>query len=207
MRDILEQILPQFLKNNDRVLICCPRESELTRLIADAVSTHRAIPTCWEGDCRWSRLLRLAFTGKHRVIAGPPHLLLGLCKLSKHRGTPLYIRNAILTEGCPAWVRESIERGLDCRTWFLSEIDEYAQEQQDMNMLQRHLLHWSSVLDCRLVRGSYGLEIQAVIFPGIKLPEFPTCAKLDLQPWEPERHVPFYLAYDLKNPGIYPENH
>lgn len=207
MRELLDRTLPQFLKNNDRVLICCSRESELGRQLATAVSDHRGVPAFWEEDARWSSLLRMGFTGRYRVIAGPPHLLLGLSKLSKHRRTPLYIRNAILTEGCPAWVRESIERGLDCKIWSLSETDEYALSQTDLNQLQRHLLHWSSVLDCRLVRGSYGLEIQAVVFPGKKLPEFPTCAKLDIQPWDPERHVPFYLAYDLKNPTIYRESH
>lgn len=207
MREKLNSTLCQFLKTKDRVLICCPRESEMGMLLADSVSAHRGVTAFWDGDLRWSSLLRLCFTERYRVIAGPPHLLLGLSKLSKQRRTPLYIRNAILTEGCPTWVRESIERGLDCRTWAISDAAEYALAQPEMNQLQRHLLHWSSVLDCRLIRGSYGLEIQVVAFPGIKLPEFPTCAKLDIQPWDPERHVPFYLAYDLKNPAIYRENH
>lgn len=206
MEERIEQAISQFLKNNQRVLICCGPESEPGSGIAASAARHGGVGVFWE-DIRWGSLLREAFVARHSAIAGPPQLLLGLSKLSKQRGTPLFIRDAILTESCAGWVRESIERGLDCRTWVISEGDGCVGLPTDLQQLQNHLLHWSSVLDCRLVKGSYGLEIQAVVFPGKKLPKFPSCAKLDVQPWDSERHIPFYLAYDPKNPGIYMENH
>lgn len=205
MREKLDQCLSKFLKSKERVLICCGSGSG--RILAECVAARGGIPAFWGEDLRWSTLLRLAFVDRYKVVAGPPQLILGLSKLSKQRGTPLYIRNAILTEECPDWVRESIEGSLDCRTWSVSAGEILPETAPDLLALNNDLLHWSSVLDCRLVKGTYGLEMQIVSFPGKKLPDFPTCAKLDIQPWDPERHIPFYLAYDPKNPGIYLNNH
>lgn len=57
--------------------------------------------------------------------------------------------------------------------------------------LGQTLQSWSSVLDCRLEKGSYGLEMEIIVFPGEKLPELPSCAKRVIRPWDPERDVPF----------------
>ena len=195
----LDRCLSEFLKNNERVLICCPESSPMGRVIGEAVSRAGGRPVYWEQDLRWSALLRLAFTGRHKVIAGPPLLLLGLSKLSKQRGTPLFIRNAILMGGCAEWIRESVETGLDCQSWQIPDGREADDMPRDLLELQDWLLRWSSVIDCRLVKGTYGLEMQIVSIPGKKLPQFPTCAKLDIQPFDGERHIPFYLAYDPEN--------
>lgn len=207
MREKLDAYLSEFLRRKERVLICFPGDSEMGDLLAERVAAHGGIPVFWEGDIRWSALLRLAFTGRHKAIAGPPQLLLGLSKLSKQRGTPLYVRNAILVGESAGWICESIERGLDCKVRQLPRGNGQEALPRELEALQDRLLHWSSVIDCRLVKGTYGLEMQIVSIPGKKLPDFPTCAKLDMQPFDPERHIPFYLAYDPKNPGIYMENH
>ena len=61
------------------------------------------------------------------------------------------------------------------------------------------MLHsWTSILDCRLTRGEYGLEIEIVAFPGEKLPKLPSAAKLVIQPWNPEVDEPFLYAPTLK---------
>lgn len=56
------------------------------------------------------------------------------------------------------------------------------------------LMHWSSVLDCVLQRTPYGLDLEVVCFPGEKLPKFPSCAKLQVRPWNPERDCPLPLG-------------
>ena len=202
-----KEALACFLKHNDRVLICCSRKSPNGIAMERAVSEYGGIPMFWFEDYRWSALLRRVFTGRHRVLAGPPMLLLGLSKLSKQLGTPLNIRHVLLIGPCEDWVRNAIEQGLDCKIWPIPLDHPRLSQEDELRELKLQILRWSSVLDCRIVKGTYGLEIQAVIFPGKKLPQFPTCAKLDAQPYNRERHIPYYIAYHPKNPGIYQENH
>lgn len=198
MTEKMYACLSGFLKTNDRLLICFPETSPAGKALMDAVSRAGGTGIFWGPDFRWDALLRLAFTGRLKIIAGPPLLLLGLSKLSKQRGTPLFVRNAVLIGDCADWIRESIEQGLDCITWHIPT-DKEETLPQDLWDLQDWLLHWSSVIDCRLVKGTYGLEMQIVSIPGKKLPEFPTCAKLDIQPFDGGRHIPFYLEYDPEN--------
>lgn len=61
------------------------------------------------------------------------------------------------------------------------------------------LHYWSSILDCRLERSECGLELEAVVFRGEKLPKFPSCAKLIIRPWNPDEDVPFDHHGVLKN--------
>lgn len=49
---------------------------------------------------------------------------------------------------------------------------------------------WTSILDCKLMRGECGLELELVTFPGEKLPKLPTFARLVVRPWDPEKDVP-----------------
>lgn len=70
----------------------------------------------------------------------------------------------------------------------------------DLAPLGLYLQNWSSVLDCRLKKGEYGLEMEIVTFPGEKLPKLPTAAKQVVRPWDPEKDEPFFYV-----PGI--ENH
>lgn len=203
----LDWTLSDFLKKNERVLFCCLEDSAIGQQLAAQVSAAGGISDFWKPDYRWSGLLRLVFTGRYKAIAGPAELLLGLSKLSKQSGTPLYLRHVILIGDCPDWIWDAISDSLDCRIWHLPVRFFRQSVPEDIRDLQDQILRWSSVLDCRVVKGSYGLEMQIVTFPGKKLPQFPTCAKLDIQPFEMTRHVPFYIAYNPKNPGIYMNNH
>lgn len=57
--------------------------------------------------------------------------------------------------------------------------------------IAERLLSWTSILDCSLIRGHYGLELELVVFPGEKLPKLPSCARLVVRPWNPETDCPF----------------
>ena len=72
----------------------------------------------------------------------------------------------------------------------------------DLNALAQHLMSWTSVLDCHVVKGPCGLEIEVVCFPGEKLPKFPTAAKLVVRPWNPQTDTPLLHASSLKFPGM-----
>lgn len=58
---------------------------------------------------------------------------------------------------------------------------------------------WTSILDCRIMRGECGLELELITFPGEKLPKLPTVAKLVVRPWEPERDVPNWFQAGWRN--------
>lgn len=60
-----------------------------------------------------------------------------------------------------------------------------------LSSLGEELYRWTSVLDCRLAKNEYGLELEIVTFPGEKLPKLPSCAKLVIRNWNPETDAPF----------------
>lgn len=74
---------------------------------------------------------------------------------------------------------------------------------EDVQELGQTLHSWTSILDCRVTKGPYGLEMELVVFPGEKLPKLPTCAKRIIRPWDPDRDVPF----SLENPVDLSESH
>ena len=61
----------------------------------------------------------------------------------------------------------------------------------DLSELGQQLQSWTSILDCRLVKGECGLEVEIVCFPGEKLPKLPSAAKLVVRPWNPKNDEPF----------------
>ena len=67
--------------------------------------------------------------------------------------------------------------------------------QGDVLNLYQELHSWTSILDCKVTKGSYGLELELVVFPGEKLPKLPTCAKLVIRPWDPDMDIP--LDYQI----------
>ena len=73
--------------------------------------------------------------------------------------------------------------------------------------LGQELLHWTSILDCRLKHTEYGLEMELVVFPGEKLPKLPSCAKRTLRPWDRERDCPMMLEPEWIKSFFYGENH
>jgi len=78
---------------------------------------------------------------------------------------------------------------------------------RDLADLGQHLHSWTSVLDCRMRRGEYGLELEIVVFPGEKLPKLPSSAKLVVRPWDPKHDTPFFYAPTVKNSDFMWENH
>lgn len=283
--------LGKFLKRKERVLICFleHREGNLSWIMEQAVLRCGAVPVMWGDDHRWKTLLRLAFSTRASTIVGPPLVILGLTKLKKANGTPLFIRNAITAEyPCLDWMIDGIIRGFDCRTWGCFSLEtsgvvagfscgqsrgvhlrdeEYAIEiigpeggvlpageegemllipkadpelrlnmgetarletalcrcgctaprlmnmtpgktvDPDLETLGQYLQSWTSVLDCRLEKGEYGLEIEIIMFSGEKLPKLPSAAKLIIRPWDPEHDEPFRHVPALKNPENSEESH
>lgn len=109
----------QFLKKNERVLICFPKkENAACRILEQAIVNCECIPVWLQPDMRWMTMLKTAFTTKCNCIIGPPLMLLGLSKVAKHMGTPLFARN-VLMSGYPStkWMVGGVERGLDCKAW------------------------------------------------------------------------------------------
>ncbi len=287
----LAEHLGKFLKKKEVVLICflSHEQGNLGWLMEQAVLRCDAVPVVWGPDRRWKTLLRLAFSSKASTIIGAPLLLLGLVKLKKANGIPLYVRK-VITAGypCMGWMVEGITKGFDCQmggcysigitgivagfacghSWGvhvreaeygidivdengasvpaeqMGEIVIYPRKQPelryptgewgrlvttpckcgsdtirlmdmrpgknedpDLVKLGQYLQSWTSILDCRMNRSEYGLEMEIVTFPGEKLPKLPSAAKQIIRPWNPEEDEPFWYLPELKNPGIYEESH
>lgn len=67
----------------------------------------------------------------------------------------------------------------------------------ELSELGQMLHSWTSILDCRIAKSEYGLELELVTFPGEKLPKLPSAAKLVIRPWDPETDEPF--PYDPRS--------
>lgn len=277
----LSERMGRFLKKNERVLVLYPKKENVgCKILERALVSCGCNPVWIEEDRRWMTLLRTAFTTKCGCMIGPPLTLLGLSKLAKQMGTPLYAKNVMMT-GYPTttWLVDGVRRGLDCMAWgcfdpgdgaavcgFTCErvdgvhirADEYTVEivddmgnrlpdgemghvvlypnadpsvrfavgdkgrldtsrcscgckspklvdidvvkldNGDMSDLGESLHYWSSVLDCRVQRTDYGVELEMVVFPGEKLPQLPTVAKQIVRPFDPETDVPFAHGAELK---------
>ena len=68
--------------------------------------------------------------------------------------------------------------------------------------LGQRLHSWTSVLDCHIQRGEYGLELELVVFPGEKLPELPSCAKQVIRPWCPDTDEPLWYQPKTVDMGL-----
>lgn len=117
--EYLTEHLGSFLRRRDKVLICFPDDpATIGRLMKEAVLRCEAVPQFLGTDRRWLTILKTAFMARSNAIIGPPLLLLGLAKVAKHMGTPLFARN-VLVSGYPSksWMVNGIQQGLDCRVW------------------------------------------------------------------------------------------
>lgn len=109
--------LRHFIRRQERVLICFMehKQGNISWLMEQAVRRCEAEPVIWGPDHRWKTLLQQAFFSKATAIIGPPLILLGLAKLKKQSGTPLYIRRCITAAyPCLDWMIDGIIRGYDC---------------------------------------------------------------------------------------------
>ena len=115
----LAENLGRILKEGEKVLICSRKheKGDLSWLMEQAVLRCGARPVVWGPDRRWKTLLQQAFYSRATTVIGAPLVVLGLAKLKKHNGIPLYIRR-VITAGypCQDWMIEGINKGLDCRT-------------------------------------------------------------------------------------------
>lgn len=275
----LTEKIGAFLKKRERVLICLPdTPGGVGWTIGQAVERCEGIPIFLGEDRRWKTMIRTAFSSRCGTIVAEPLVLLGLSKLAKNMGVPLFIRDAILAGyPCMPWMRDGMQVGLDCRTYgcfdpmgliagfishgerilylrndlfdgctldaegsvlpdgsmgavavswadapedrlvigyqgrithttrengspaiALSDVSLGSSLEPDIAQLSGHLHRWTSILDCRVTRGNYGLELEIVTFPGEKLPKLPSCAKQVVRPWDPETEIPFGVLFEEK---------
>lgn len=80
-------------------------------------------------------------------------------------------------------------------------------EDAELAELGQYLFSWTSVLDCALKRGAYGLEIELVTFPGEKLPKLPSCARQVIRPWNPEADEPIPFIPGRKKALNFADSH
>lgn len=109
----------RFLKKREKVLILFPDvPATVGGMIKEAVLRCGAIPQFLNGDHRWKTILKTAFITRCDCIIGTPLMLLGLAKVARHMGTPLFARN-VLIGGYPSkeWMIDGIAKGLDCKVW------------------------------------------------------------------------------------------
>lgn len=294
LADTIEYVsdgMKKFIRRQERVLICFHgREPEgLGRIMEEAVRRAGGIPLQWGPDYRWKALLKQAFSTRATTVIGPPLIVLGLAKLARATGTPLFIRN-VMTAGYPCldWMIEGLQRGLDCKTWGcfgpgtgsviggiscgkslgvhlrdalysveivdaagmplpdgeignvvlfpkgnsglrcqtadrarlekapcpcgctsprLMDIQPGFQIDLDLAELGAHLQSWTSVLDCKIQKGPYGLELEAVVFRGEKLPKLPSCAKQVVRIWNPDMDMPFWWVPEREKSEFHGESH
>lgn len=79
-----------------------------------------------------------------------------------------------------------------CNAPRLLDLQPVKQGNADMIEFGQYLQSWTSILDCRLKKTEYGLEIEIVCFPGEQLPKLPTAAKLIVRPFNPKNDEPFW---------------
>ena len=280
-----------FLKRGETVMICFSnaRKGGLGWLMEQAVLRCGAAPLIWGPDYRWKTVLQQAFYNRATVIMAPPLIVLGLSKLKKYTGLPIYIRH-VVTAGYPCldWMIEGIANGLDCscrgvftfgETGIVAGIscdhsagvhirkDAYdvhivdpqgnclpagnmgemiitpkgmpelrlamgenarivedscpcgmessrlmdmrpgSNVDADIFELSQKLLSWTSILDCILKRGPYGMEVELVVFGGEKLPKLPSAAKQVIRSWNPSEDTPYFYMPTLKKPDFSAESH
>lgn len=61
------------------------------------------------------------------------------------------------------------------------------------SVLEERILAWSSILDYRATQTESGIDLELVVFPGESMPNLPSCAKLNVRPWNPEEDISFYV--------------
>lgn len=80
----------------------------------------------------------------------------------------------------------------------LVDVDTIKTDDEMLSALGESLHYWSSVLDCRMEKTEYGMELELVVFPGEKLPKLPTVARQIVRPFNPETDAPFAHQEVLK---------
>lgn len=101
--------------------------------------------------------------------------------------------------------RARLEKALcpcECRAPRLMDFVAVPSQEPQILALSHELLNWTSILDCWIQRGEYGLEVDIVAFPGEKLPKLPSAARMNLQYLDLEVAQPFQYYPHLTNPAF-----
>jgi len=208
--DLLEATMRSFIRKKERVLVCYPENGCMESVIIGQLVTQLGgIPVYWGADLKWKTLLRSGFSQRCGAVVGASEIVLGLSKLAKKGGTPLYFRNAVLTDGeVDTWILEAIGCGFDCRVSVccLKRNDQSSLDDELLN-LKHELRRWTSILDYRLEKMSPGLSLEMIVFPREKLPKLPSFGKLVIREWDPENDCPFYVPLLWKSPDFSYKNH
>lgn len=190
----MEALFRGILRKKERVLVCFPGDGDAPgKQICDTLLRCGAIPFSVEDDYRWITLLRRAFSQRCGCLVGEAGVLLGLCKLSHWMGTPLYARSCVVAGSEPdRWLAETLQTGLDCTIGgWLCQQTRPESPADGVEQLKRELWRWSSILDFRLEKTEFGLNLEMVTFPGARLPKLPSLAGRNLRQWNPEEDCPF----------------
>ena len=116
----LARLMKPFLQTLEPVLICFPDEgpASIGGVFKEAVLRCDAMPVLWKQDFRWLDLLRVAFDTHANTLIGHPSVVLGLMKLAKATGTPLYFYDVIMAgDPFPRWIVNGLKLGMDCNAW------------------------------------------------------------------------------------------
>lgn len=115
----LQQKMSRFLKKKEKVLLLFQNNHDSSsRILEESVLACECTPIWIGPDRRWMTILKTAFTTKCNCIIGSPLMLLGLSKLARYLGTPLFARNVMMA-GYPTseWLVNGVRKGLDCMAW------------------------------------------------------------------------------------------
>jgi hypothetical protein len=192
-----EKLVSQLVRANMPVLIC-PAIWSQTREVEMLVRRYGATALIPREDYTWKDLFRLAFSHRASVVIGSAKIIQGLYKLVRFYGIALKVKHVlVLCDNTEEWMFSDIETGLDCKVHKL--IVSQDSIDADLQHLERELLGWTSILDCHVVKGESGLELKVVYFPGERLPKLPSCAKLQMIPWQGGQIPPFSVIPGVKN--------
>lgn len=97
---------------------------------------------------------------------------------------------SVMSQRCPCGNSSPKLIGIDVGEYRASSLLKIAED----------LLYWNSILDCRLKRSEFGLEMEIICFRGEKMPKLPTCAKLIVRDWDPESDIPLSLSAGWTTP-------
>ena len=197
----LDKVLGTFLRKNERVLLCFPGDWDpMGQAVAGCVERTGGIPVFWGDDLRWKSLLHKGFRERCGTVIGPPDIVLGLSKLSRRSGIPLYIRNAVLLGGIrDDQILRNIRTGLDCdvRCWIEAGTSA-SREDPRVSDLLRELRRWTTILDLKLEQTGPGLSLELITFPGEKMPKLPSFARLVVRDLDVDRDVPLDIPLQWK---------
>lgn len=207
--DELKTVLAGSLRKKERVMLCFPETGdEMGSALAAMVEECAGVSVFWGNDFRWKTLLRKAFSERCGAVIGSPEIILGLGKLAKRQGVPLYINKAILIGPVPdAWMIESICSMLDCQVIACCCVPRETCLDEAIEKLCSELRRWTTILDFRLEKMGAGLSLEMITFPGEKLPRLPSFARLVVRDWNPDRDCPFDIPIRWKNISDSRQNH